>query len=320
VALAGHGGISEEQVAAIRAIHDVEIAAPIAWVGLTTTATTAPSIEITRFPSKPTLYSATLKVSTNDGVQSHLVFQDSLRILIAPDGGANGGPTVLSDVGDAIIGPLPGGGWVADLSDGHVVPQVQSPIIAVDPDAERALLGDRGAFLDPLVKLKNRDSLTVGTTDPHIVLRDYDQGADIAIMQQGGGKALSRPVFPVLVSARTYAPFQVTIDVSQIGHPLASLACAFLALRVDLQSRRGEFHVLEATGWRPGQIGRMMTWSRFFISIPTALLAGLFAGLLSHPIAGSDVSAPVISALGGIVALVITLASGRLAEVRATGR
>lgn len=223
VALAGHGGISEEQVAAIRAIHDVEIAAPIAWVGLTTTATTAPSIEITRFPSKPTLYSATLKVSTNDGVQSHLVFQDSLRILIAPDGGANGGPTVLSDVGDAIIGPLPGGGWVADLSDGHVVPQVQSPIIAVDPDAERALLGDRGAFLDPLVKLKNRDSLTVGTTDPHIVLRDYDQGADIAIMQQGGGKALSRPVFPVLVSARTYAPFQVTIDVSQIGHPLAGL-------------------------------------------------------------------------------------------------
>jgi hypothetical protein len=223
VSLAGQGGISSSQVSAIRAIPGVEIAAPIAWVGLATTATTAPSIEITHFPSKPTLYSATVTISTSDSVTTHLIYEDRVAVLIAPRGGANGGPLVVSDSGDTVLGPAPGGGWVADVSLGQVVPQVQSPIVAVDPDAERALLGDDGAFLDPLAKITNRDALTVGSFNPRVVLPGYDAGSDIAIMQSHGGASLGRPVFPTLASQRTYAPYVVSIDVTQTGHALDQL-------------------------------------------------------------------------------------------------
>lgn len=223
VALAGHGGIRESQVNAIRAIPGVAIAAPIAWLGLMTTPTTGPTVEVTKFPAHPTLYSVTLTVSTSDGVKSHLVYEDTLQVLLGPGTAADGAPTALSNYGYALTGPLPGGGQVADLGTTHAPPQLQSPILAVDPVAEQALLGDQGAFLDPLVRLRNRDDLTAATTDPSIVLPGYNQRLDIAILQRDGGTPASRPVIPILVSRKTYAPVQVSIEVSQIGHPIARM-------------------------------------------------------------------------------------------------
>lgn len=221
LALAGQGGISQRQVDAMRAISGVEVAAPIAWVGLMTTSTAGPTIQITAFPAKTTLYTVVLTVSADDGVSKHLVYQDQFRVLLEPGIGADGTPTALSDYGGAAAGPLPGGGWLAEVNTTHYLPQVQSPILAVDPVAEQALLGDQGSFLDPLVKLKARDSLTVGNADPHkLVLPGYNEGLDISIMKRGNDTEQSRPVIPVLVSSTTYAPVDVSIQVSQVGNPI----------------------------------------------------------------------------------------------------
>ncbi len=221
LALAGQGGISQGQVDAMRAIPGVEIAAPIAWVGLITSSLTGPTIQITKFPAQTTLYTVALTVSTDDGVSKHLVYKDQFRVLLGPGTGADGMPTALSDYGGAAAGPLPGGGWIAEVNTTHYLPQVQSPILAVDPVAEQALLGDQGFFLDPLVKLKTRDSLTVGNADPHrIVLPGYNEGLDISIMKRGNDIEQSRPVIPVLVSGTTYAPVDISIQVSQVGHPI----------------------------------------------------------------------------------------------------
>ncbi|MFI5254125.1 MAG: hypothetical protein ACHQ15_01510 [Candidatus Limnocylindrales bacterium] len=220
LALAGHGGISSSQVAQIRAIAGVEIAAPIGWVGFMSTPTTSPSIEVTKFPDQPTLYSASLTVSTFDGLSSHLVFQDSLRILLAK-GDPNTGPIAFSDYGSAVTGPLPDGSQVADLGTAHAPPQLESPILAVDPIAERALLGAQGSFLDALARLNDRDDLTVGNADPGMVLPGYNARLDIAGMQRIESER-SRPVIPILVSRSTYAPIEITLEVSQIGHSIAN--------------------------------------------------------------------------------------------------
>ncbi|MBI2762263.1 MAG: hypothetical protein HYX54_00675 [Chloroflexi bacterium] len=230
VALAGQGGISAAQVATIRAIPGVEIAAPIAWVGFVTTRVASPTIEIPKVPSKPTLYSATLTVATSDGVSRRLVYEDTLRILLAPEEkNFQGCPTVISDnVGSAGCGTSPDGRWTLEVSSLHYPPQLQSPILAVDPDAERALLGASGAFLDPLVKLPNSDGLTVGTVDEkRIILPNFeDWRGDIGFLKSrpfANVVTLSRPVIPILVSAKSYDQIQVSLEVSQIGQPLATL-------------------------------------------------------------------------------------------------
>ena len=229
VALAGQGGISPGQLAAIRSISGVEIAAPIAWVGFVTTRVASPTIEIPRVPSKPTLYSATLTVSTSDGVSRRLVYEDTVRILLAPEKtNLQGCPTVISDYGATGCPGFPDGRWTLEVNSTHFPPQLQSPILAVDPEAERALLGRSGAFLDPLVKLADRDVLTVGTVDAKkVILPNYEQAAADIRFLQGPGFAdavtANRPVIPILVSTRTYAQIQVSLDVSQVGRPLATL-------------------------------------------------------------------------------------------------
>lgn len=217
--LSASGGISSNQLEAIRAMDGVAVAAPIAWVGLIPAATTSPSIELTSFPPKPTLYEATIRVSTSDGLTSRTVSEGTLRLLVGPIVGARG-PTVILGSGDMAVGPAPRGGWVVDINDHRAAPQLQSPLVAVDPGAEKALLGDQGGFLAPLLAVPDRDALTVANVNPDLVPPPFDQGSDLRMLQTDGGAALSRPVFPVLVSSRAYAPLVVSVSIDQLGHPL----------------------------------------------------------------------------------------------------
>ena len=229
VALAGQGGIDAGQVAAIRAIPGVEIAAPIAWVGFVPSRVYAPTIEIPKVPAKPTLYAATLTVSASDGVGRRLVYEDKMRILLAPEAtNFEGCPTVIADNNATSCGGFPDGSWTLEVNSAHYPPPLQSPILAIDPEAERALLGSAGAFLDPLVTLPERDTLTVGTVDEEeIILPNYQEWrGDIGILKAPGfadAVTLGRPVIPILVSARTYVQIQVSLAVSQVGRPLAAL-------------------------------------------------------------------------------------------------
>ncbi|HEX7951221.1 MAG TPA: hypothetical protein VF494_12790 [Candidatus Limnocylindrales bacterium] len=229
VALAGQGGISPGQLAAIRSISGVEIAAPIAWVGFVTSRVASPTIEIPTVPSKPTLYSATLTVSTSDGVSRRLVYEDTVRILLAPEEtNFQGCPTVISDYNATGCAGFPDGRWTLEVGSTHSPPQLQSPILAIDPEAERALFAGAGAFLDPLVKLPDRDTLTVGTVDENgLIPPNYeDWRADIGYLKSrpfANAVTLNRPVIPILISAKTYAQIQVSLEVSQVGRPLATL-------------------------------------------------------------------------------------------------
>lgn len=229
VALAGQGGISAAQVATIRAIPGVEIAAPIAWVGFVTNRVASPTIEIPKVPAKPTLYSATLTVSTSDGVSRRLVYEDLLRILLAPEEtNFPGCPTVISDYNATGCPNTPGVRWTLEVNSVHYPPQLQSPILAIDPEAERALLGGSGAFLDPLVRLPDRDTLTVGTVDEERIIPPSfeDWRGDIGFLRYrpfANAVTLSRPVIPILVSAKSYGQIQVSLEVRQVGRPLATL-------------------------------------------------------------------------------------------------
>lgn len=222
VALSGSGGISEGQVDAIRAIPGVALAAPIAWVGMLPTTATDPSIEVTSFPSQPTVYSVQLTLATSDGLGPRLLYKDSFRVLLA--GSSRDHQAVaISDLGPAAMGPDAAGVESADIATGHAPPPIQAPVLAVDPQAERELLGAQGAFLDPLARLTGRDSLTAATTAPSLVLPDYNERLDIAILARGDSIERGRPVIPILVSSTLYAPLEISASVTQIGHPLAAI-------------------------------------------------------------------------------------------------
>lgn len=225
VALASHGGIDEAQVDAIRRIPGVEIAAPIGWVGMVSGWTTTPSVGVTSLPSQATLYAVDLRLTVSDGVAPRLLDQDSLRVLLqgSPPGHP---PLVLTDDNYGDSGVNSKGVEQADFGTADGPPPVQAPILAVDPVAERALLGSQGTFLQPLINLEQRDDLTAATTDPNIVLPGYNQRLDIAILAQGSLPQRARPVIPIVVSSRVYSPIEMAISVRQLGHPVATVPSA----------------------------------------------------------------------------------------------
>lgn len=165
VALAGQGGISEAQVDAIRRISGVEIAAPIGWVGMVGGWTTTPSVAVTSLPSQATLYAVQLTLTVSDGVAPRLLFREALRVLLQR--GTHGHPPlVLTDDNYGASGVNSKGMEEADFGTADGPPPIRAPIVAVDPVAEEALLGSTGTFLQPLIKLEQRNALTAGTADP----------------------------------------------------------------------------------------------------------------------------------------------------------
>src|SRR5574340_41786 len=67
---AGAKGISLDQLAAIRALPGVALAAPISVVGYVTSSALAPETDILVPPAEPTIYRLTLTVTTSDGLHS----------------------------------------------------------------------------------------------------------------------------------------------------------------------------------------------------------------------------------------------------------
>jgi hypothetical protein len=279
VALTGRGGISVAQWQAIRALPDVEIAAPIGWVGLMNTPTTAPSIEVTSFPRIPTVYEVTVSVTTFDGAQHHLVFAQTQHVLLGAKDPSKDQALALSDGGDVLLGPLPNGSPVADIATAQAPPQVQSPILAIDPDSEMALLGPSGVFLGPLAHLGDRDTLTTLSADPNMVPRGYNARLDIAILKR---QHVSRPVIPVLVSSKTYAPLQVTIDVVQIGKPIdgpINTASAATAIEDALKAAGDGRTVLGTSSVDAASSMRAFRLNSIAVPWPGTTLSGSGAGV-----------------------------------------
>jgi hypothetical protein len=153
----GTGGITLDRLASIRALADVELAAPVAFIGYITTQATTPTIYITKWPSSPTLYQADLTVATSDGLGQRLLYRQHVRVLLEPPTKPGGPPLAVSDYGDVGIGTYPDGSYGIDISGDRLLPNIVSPVLAVDPVAERQLLGSAGAGLSPLVDLAGQE-------------------------------------------------------------------------------------------------------------------------------------------------------------------
>lgn len=224
LAFAGAGGISLADLAAIRGMPDVEIAAPVANVGNIQYAVGGPVLVRAAMPERPTLYRVTVRVMSSDGLRDVLVQEQTDDLLLGPVTAADPlGPLVTR------TGNMSGG------SDGvqiyyAALPAISTSIIAVDPVAERALLGPTADFLDAFQAMDGLSAApTVAEFDPGLIPPEFeDQRFFISALATGSGGPSTgdRPVIPVAVSETLYASLTVTAEVVQIGTPLAAYPVA----------------------------------------------------------------------------------------------
>lgn len=281
--LGGSGGVSVDQLAAIGALPGVEIAAPLAFVGQLET----PSYGLlvgameaggaaSEFFSRTRAFEVRVQVTTNDGVQTQTL-ADSTTTLIT--GQADGAP-MLATLGGSLAantGTSGDGIWTADATVSEV-PSLTSGLIAVDPVAERALLGGSGQFLDALVEFEKQQALgakptdLAGLVDP--VTYDYEHWTLANGYREG-------PVVPVVVSTAANAPLQgevtfAPLDVSAI-------------LVTDLMGAEG-FVITAAGSASLEQASR---------GVPTTSMVDLTAGLTPFTLPALSVALPGASGAPG---------------------
>jgi putative ABC transport system permease protein len=222
----GHGGITFSQLAAIRRIPGVALAAPVSTVGYVVADSEAPDVQVplSVLPRRPALYRVSLRVTTSDGVHRFTVARQSAQVVLGPEhhGGA------------AFINSTPGSGGGAhgqpiDFELLSLPPQV-TPVVAVDPRAEWEMFGPSFSFLKRLSIKRSR--LNVGRFPVKRIARQFGAGDILVhryIARQGGpgaraaGASLAQPVLPIVVSEHLAYPLRLTLRVDRVGRPLPSV-------------------------------------------------------------------------------------------------
>jgi hypothetical protein len=203
----GQGGMSFEQLDAIRKLSGTSVAAPISLVSRVTQNLESPRLEATDYlgynaglagtagdptatdPSKwpaaesvlsdtPKKYRLTASAVSSDGHSDQTLFKTTAEGSLGKaklveeqvDGGKNvriQGPAAET----GIKFPTPAGGSEHNLFNLSVslpmAPQVTESVVAVDPVSERALLGTAGDFLAPLEKAPPADARNAGAIGRH---------------------------------------------------------------------------------------------------------------------------------------------------------
>ena len=231
LAYGGHGGIGFSQLGAIRRIRGVEIAAPVSTVGYVEAGGWAPVVHISpsSLPRKASLYRLSLRVTTSDGVHSFTVAQQTATVAL-PQRGSN----LLSH--EAFSSTPSGGGGPTGIDVGmfDLPPQV-TPVVAVDPRAERRMFGPSFPFLSKLLIKKSKLRLATFPVKriPERQFPDANSavGADQDAAKDGNpigendsaGAYPAKPVVPMVVSAHLAYPLRMTLTVDRIGHPLGRM-------------------------------------------------------------------------------------------------
>ncbi len=223
IGFAGTGGISIEQLEAIRRIDGVEIAAPIGFVGFVHYVLSNPVVYLPAPPAEPTLYRIRLTATTNDGLRDLLVQRQSGLLLLGPGEGPQAIQRWATNFGSLSSGQLADGTIVYQLSSDHPLPAIASPLMAVDPAAEMALLGPTAEFLAPLAGIPPT-SRTVGTFDYASIPDQYAFARTVLSFASRveNEVVLGRPVVPLVVSDRIYASLRLQLEVDRVGIPLTS--------------------------------------------------------------------------------------------------
>lgn len=225
----GRGGISVSTLAAIRAVDGVALAAPVGLVGFARADASAPLTFLPPPPTEPTLYRLVFTVTANDGLDEHLVQRETDRLLY----GRGAAEQITSDLKNIDIavsetGDVTGGRITANVP----LPALRSPILAVDPAAERELLGPSATFLDPLAAVADvgRTVATFGharipdTFRPAQRILKFAESTeeDPGTTAEQVNLMLGRPVIPLIVSSTAYADLTLRLTVARIGKPLDS--------------------------------------------------------------------------------------------------
>ena len=209
----GHGGITVGQWHAIQSVSNVEVAAPVAVAGFIRLAASAPIVFIPDdVPGDgPALYEMDVTVSTSDGIEQRELSQHiGYAVLPYPTADGTRWHTLMGGSVDAGVG--------ASLEFPASL-DVYSPLVAVDPESETMLLNGSDIF-GALVEAG--DSPTVADFDDGLILQDYGKDRLALGMAKTEGADLDRPVIPVIVSDRSYAPLTASLTVYQVGQDLDS--------------------------------------------------------------------------------------------------
>lgn len=223
VSVTGAGGITLDQLTRIRDLPDVAVAAPIGLVGQIGYNTAAPLLNIpdamdgpSVLPATPTLYrlTSTLRLTDATGTRiASVATQQKVMRRHGPDVMDN---NVIEDgQGSTSYGPESGVLLVA-LSE---LPDFTSSVIAVDPEAERALLGSAGDYLAPLADAppsRKRTAKALGHSTWLAGLPDEFLAAvsrvQFAADDLAGGEAL---VVPLIVNDTPGATLQLDVDIAE---------------------------------------------------------------------------------------------------------
>lgn len=234
VSFSGTAGISLDQLERIRRLDGVAVAAPIGLVGRVGYAQAAPLLNIpdnpaertSALPAQPSLYRLTYTLTLTDAGGTRVVnsAQTNLAARRFTAAKPNGAPAVTV----AADGPFASGGngtpGLGTTFQGPTLPAFSSSIIAVDPVAERELLGAKGAFLEPLTSVPSGAPRTAGglagflASAPDRFWSSISRVADAA----NTPGAERTPVVPMVVNSTPSATLTQSIAVEKATNKVAS--------------------------------------------------------------------------------------------------
>ncbi len=223
VGFAGTGGMTLADLAAVRAVVGVDLAAPIGLVGFIRTTAPVITIQVDHLPAKPTLFRLDLTSTTTDGLGRELVQREVGEILLGPPApGDNAAASWVTDLGDIDASQADDGSWVVDIITKRALPGLAVPVIAVDPVAENSLLDGSAVFLAPLSDVAT-SGRTAGTFDFGLIPNPYGTARGLVQSIQGGPASSpdrAIPVVPLVASDRRAADLRTELTVEQVGSPL----------------------------------------------------------------------------------------------------
>ena len=217
--LSSGGRITLGQLEAVRDISDVDVAAPLARVGQISSPGYAVLLGggdsqgddgVGLFASRPQVFEVRVEVIADDGVRPKTMSTTVTTVALAR--GASG-PLVLSTDGLATNAGASGTGeWFADISV-PAVPELASDVIAIDPVAERQLLGEAGSFIAPLAKFEAAERAGERGRMVELVPPNFRYEREL-LAEDDASTAV-----PLILSDSAYAPITARVQVLGVDLP-----------------------------------------------------------------------------------------------------
>jgi hypothetical protein len=224
VAASGQSGISLKQLAHVRSIAGVSVAAPIGLVGSLQDAPQTPSLilidnpvagvsdldassEILRLTSTLTRHTSlgTSILSKSSGV-AQITKRTTGDVNSISTVSASGYPNGFEPQANNLYYQIPLG----------VLPSFPSTVIAIDPKAEIALLGPKaGAYLKPLLSLPDKRSTANGTAWARLVDSSKYLVQQTAIQQAVADHATKDGIIPLIVNSTRDADLTLSVSVQK---------------------------------------------------------------------------------------------------------